>query len=127
VLNQEEQMGQQQNGSGGNIDASATNNANSLILHAATEFAVEGLEDNSPQGLSHSDKGRDAETNDFDPFNGNRLVFSIPQGGSQGGREDDIVGTGYDKLSLRCSRWHGKEMRVQGYVYPRAAAVYVSI
>jgi hypothetical protein len=127
VLNQEEQMAQQQNGSGGNIDASATNNANSLILHAATEFAVEGLEDNSPQGLSHSDKGRDAETNDFDPFNGNRLVFSIPQGGSQGGREDDIVGTGYDKLSRRCSRWHGKEMRVQGYVYPRAAAVYVSI
>jgi hypothetical protein len=42
-------------------------------------------------------------------------------------REDDIVGTGYDKLSLRCSRWHGKEMRVQGYVYPRASAVYVSI
>ncbi|CAK9259187.1 unnamed protein product [Sphagnum jensenii] len=127
VLNQEEQMAQQQNGSGDNIDASATNNANNLILHAATEFAVEGLEDNSPQGLSHSDKGQDAETDDFDPFNGNRLAYSIPQGGSQGGGEDDIVGTGYDKLSLRCSRWHGKEMRVQGYVYPRAAAVYVSI
>ncbi|CAM6011975.1 unnamed protein product [Sphagnum balticum] len=69
VLNQEEPMAQQQNGSAGNIGASATNNANSLILHAATEFAVEGLEDNSPQGLSHSDKGQDVETDDFDPFN----------------------------------------------------------
>jgi hypothetical protein len=127
VLNQEEPMAQQQNGSGGNIGASATNNASSLILHAATEFVVEGLEDNSPQGLSHSNKGQDAETDDFDPFNGNRLAYSIPQGGSQGGREDDIVGTGYDKLSPRCSTWHGKEMRIQGYVYPRAAAVYVSI
>jgi hypothetical protein len=54
VLNQEEQMAQQQNGSGGNIDASATNNANSLILHVATEFVVEGLDDNSPQWLFNS-------------------------------------------------------------------------
>ncbi len=60
-------MAQQQNQNGGNIGASATNNANSLILHAATEFAVEGLEDNSPQGLSQNDKGQDVETNDFDP------------------------------------------------------------
>jgi len=96
MLNQEEQMAQQQNGSGSNIDASATNNANSLILHAATEFAVESLDNNSPQGLSHSDEGQDAETDDFDPFNGNRLAYSIPQGGSQGRKEDDIVGTGYD-------------------------------
>jgi ethylene-insensitive protein 3 len=106
VLNQEEAMARQQNGTGHQIGGGtpATSNTGSFALNnTASEFDVEGLEDDLLQGLSHSDEGgQDAETDEFDPFDGNGPSNSTPpKGVSLGGREGDRLVTGYDKSSLR--------------------------
>ncbi len=113
VLVQEEEVVQWQNGTGGNKGTPATDNAGSLALNTSNEFDIEGLDEDSPQGLSQSDEGLDAETDDFDPFNGNRPAYSTPNQGSQGGREGDSQGADYDQSSLRLQDGDAVDCRIK--------------
>lgn len=97
VLNQEEGIARQQSGAGGSAGTPGGQNGASLAGgHGLNEFDVDGVDDESPPGLSNSDQGQDVDTDNYEPF---RPAFSAVKNATD--RDSDSLDSEFDKSSLR--------------------------